>query len=529
MLVVKILPAKSSKFEGVAYNENKIDTEKSNLLGANNFIGLDNTADKNDYITYLQKHSETNKRIKKPQFHVAISAKGKEKSFAELTEFGKHYMEQMGYGNNPYLMYKHTDTENNHIHIVSSRVDVEGNKISDRFERVRTQKVINKYFGIDIQREIESKLKKLDKYNVSTVAQYKLLLERNFKKVIEKPDFISVFISDKKIDIQKADINKLISSSFKASKKPFHENRKEEIRSFLSDLSKKHSIEEIKLMASKKNIDIEIFKTKDGLKNFGYTVIDQKTNSVFKGSEIMPLKKLETNHIIEKDKDAFIGLLSEVTKPNMTFSDVNFLLVKIGKEVDTNGKVFDITKEPKEELFRIPKSAIYGFKYNSVLKDIQDAYKPLNQNDSKVLAYLFKVKTADIKLPINDDLKSALDERMKLSSSYNDTLRYFGNNNYDFKEQLEASKLKIYKLNNEFYIVDEKQKFVGNIDLDKDVKQKIESENLFIPLGKNAEFERQPLQLSNFAQMAENLSYMFEYNDESDAKKKKKSSRNRNR
>ena len=143
-------------------------------------------ANKNDYITYLQKHSEQNKRIKKPQFHVAISTKGKVKTFDELAEFGKKYMEEMGYGNNPYLMYKHTDTENNHIHIVSSRVDVNGSKISDNYERVRTQKIINEYYGIDLQKEIESKLNRIDRYNVSTIAQYKLLLEKDFKKALNE-------------------------------------------------------------------------------------------------------------------------------------------------------------------------------------------------------------------------------------------------------------------------------------------------------------------------------------------------------
>lgn len=545
MLVVKILPAKSSNFEGVAYNEKKIDEEKSNLLSVNNFTGLDNTATKNDYIVYLQKHSEQNKRIKKPQFHVAISTKGKDKSFDELKEFGKHYMEEMGYGSNPYLMYKHTDTENNHIHIVSSRVDNNGLKIPDNYERVRTQKIINQYYGIDRQKEIEAKLKEIDRYNVSTISQYKLLLEKDFQKitkssfkknkehiknkVVEHKDHISVFISDKKIDIKKNDINKIISTSFKTNKKGFHKARKNDIREILMDLSKKHTLEEVKLLAAKKNIDIEVFKTKDGLKNFGYTIIDRDSKSVFKGSEIMPLRNLENNHLIEKEKETFIELLSEVGSSKMTLDDINKELNKAGRELDGYGKVFNIEKKPKEHLFDIPKSLSYKFYYNTVLKDIERDYKPLTNSDSKILSYLFKVKKEDIKLPLGNDLKSALKEREELSKLYNNTLKFFVENEFDFKEQLEASKLKVYKLNNEFFIIDEKEKFIGNIQLDNDVKQKLEAEKLYIPLGNNVEFEKQTLELSSFVQMVDNLSYLFDYNDENDSKKKKKSSRNRNR
>jgi len=529
MLVVKILPAKSSNFEGVAYNENKIDEEKSNLLSAKNFTGLDENANKSDYITYLQKHSEQNKRIKKPQFHVAISTKGKDKSFAELTEFGNKYMEEMGYGNNPYLMYKHTDTENNHIHIVSSRVDVNGFKIPDNYERVRTQKIINEYYGIDMQKEIESKINQIDRYNVSTIAQYKLLLEKEFKKVIENKDYISVYHSDKKIDIKKNDINKIISTSFKPTKKAFHKSRKKDIKDILFDLSKKHNIDEIKLLASKKNIEIEIFKTKDGLKNFGYTVIDKDSRSVFKGSEILPLKTLENNFEIEKEKESFISVLTEVSTSKMTLEDINLVLSKTYRELDGYGKVFNIKTEPKEHLFDIPKSLGYKFYYNSVLRDLEVNYKPLTKSDNKILAYLFKVKTDDIKLPLGNDLKTALSERSELSKIYNDTLKYFVENDFDFKEQLNASKLKVYRLNNEFFIIDEKEKFIGNINLDNDVKQKIKADKLYIPLGNNVEFEKQIFERSNFTQMIDNISQLFDYTDENDKKKKKKTSRNRNR
>lgn len=529
MLIVKILPAKSSSFNGVAYNEGKIDKEKSNLLKAENFIGLDEKANKKDYITYLQKHSEKNSRVTKPQFHVAVSGKGKETSFAELEKFGQHYMEQMGYGSNPYLMYKHTDTDNNHIHIVSSRVDKEGNKIPDNYERVRSQKIINKYFGLDIQKEIEAKLNKLSKYNISNVAQYKLLLEKEFKKVIEQKEYISVYSSEKKIDIKKEEINKLISTSFKPKFKSYHKKRKAEIKSALTELSKEYRLEEVKIIARNHNIELEIFKTKDGLKNFGYTVIDKNSKSVFKGSEIMPLKRLETNHSVEKEKLALVKFLEEIKTPKMSLDAVNEILAETGRTLKSNGAVTKVDNDKEVELFKIPKSKVYPFNYNSVLSDIENNYKPLNSNDSRILSYLFKVKMNDITLPEGASLRKEEEYRKELSLSYNSVLKYFQNNNYDFKEQLEDSKLQLFKLNNNFYVIDEKEKFIGNIELDNDVKMKLEAEKLYKKLGENKEFEKQPLRPLSFAQILDNVAYMFHYEDENNRDKKKKRSIKRSR
>ena len=47
-------------------------------------------------------------------------------------------MEMMGYGGQPYIAFKHGDSHNTHIHIVSVCIDGEGSKISDRYEYRRS-------------------------------------------------------------------------------------------------------------------------------------------------------------------------------------------------------------------------------------------------------------------------------------------------------------------------------------------------------------------------------------------------------
>ena len=46
-----------------------------------------------------------------------------------------------GYGNQPYLVFKHEDIGRHHIHIVSLRVDSEGRKVSDKFEYRRSKEI----------------------------------------------------------------------------------------------------------------------------------------------------------------------------------------------------------------------------------------------------------------------------------------------------------------------------------------------------------------------------------------------------
>ena len=55
-----------------------------------------------------------------------------------LAELAERYMQKMGYGNQPYITYKHADTHNTHIHIVSVCVDEQGKKISDAYEHRRS-------------------------------------------------------------------------------------------------------------------------------------------------------------------------------------------------------------------------------------------------------------------------------------------------------------------------------------------------------------------------------------------------------
>lgn len=120
--------SKGSGFLGVL--QYVMNEEKGRFL-TTNLITKDGVTPKS-FAQQLARTKELNGRVKKPVFHVAISlekdAKIDDKKFIEL---GNKFMKMYGFnapgkGETLYVMARHTDTNNPHIHIVASRIDTEG-------------------------------------------------------------------------------------------------------------------------------------------------------------------------------------------------------------------------------------------------------------------------------------------------------------------------------------------------------------------------------------------------------------------
>lgn len=81
-------------------------------------------------------------RTKKMVFHCSLNPHPDEKLSDELlAQIAKEYMEALGYGKQPYIVFKHNDIAREHIHIVSLRVDGMGRKINDKFEGRRSKRI----------------------------------------------------------------------------------------------------------------------------------------------------------------------------------------------------------------------------------------------------------------------------------------------------------------------------------------------------------------------------------------------------
>ena len=85
-------------------------------------------------------------------FHCSLNPHPDEKLSDEtLMQIAKEYMEALGYGKQPYIVFKHNDIAREHIHIVSLRVDSRGQKINDKFEKRRSKQItdaLERKFGL---------------------------------------------------------------------------------------------------------------------------------------------------------------------------------------------------------------------------------------------------------------------------------------------------------------------------------------------------------------------------------------------
>ena len=129
----------------LGYNFKKVEKgEASILLAAELYQSKEGRYTMEDVLADMEALIPKNCRTKKTVFHCSLNPHPDEKLSDEtLSQIAKEYMEALGYGNQPYIVFKHNDIAREHIHIVSLRVDGEGKKINDRFEKRRSKQIID--------------------------------------------------------------------------------------------------------------------------------------------------------------------------------------------------------------------------------------------------------------------------------------------------------------------------------------------------------------------------------------------------
>ena len=137
----------------LGYNFKKVEKgEASILLAAELYQDKEGTYTMAEVFADMQALIPEKCRTKKTVFHCSLNPHPDEKLSNEtLTQIAKEYMETLGYGKQPYIVFKHNDIAREHIHIVSLRVDSEGKKINDKFEKRRSKKItdaLERKFGL---------------------------------------------------------------------------------------------------------------------------------------------------------------------------------------------------------------------------------------------------------------------------------------------------------------------------------------------------------------------------------------------
>ena len=137
----------------LGYNFKKVEKgEASILLVAELYQDREGRYTMEDVLADMEALIPKNCRTKKTVFHCSLNPHPDEKLSDEtLTQIAKEYMEALGYGKQPYIVFKHNDIAREHIHIVSLRVDSEGKKLNDKFEKRRSKLItdtLERKFGL---------------------------------------------------------------------------------------------------------------------------------------------------------------------------------------------------------------------------------------------------------------------------------------------------------------------------------------------------------------------------------------------
>lgn len=127
----------------LGYNFKKVERNEASVLCVNELReSFDGTYRMDKVLSDMQKAIPEKCRTKKTVFHCSLNPHPDEKLSDELlVQIAKEYMEALGYGKQPYIVFKHNDIAREHIHIVSLRVDSNRRKINDKFEGRRSKKI----------------------------------------------------------------------------------------------------------------------------------------------------------------------------------------------------------------------------------------------------------------------------------------------------------------------------------------------------------------------------------------------------
>ncbi len=442
-MIAKIMAPKAS-FGGVYYNERKNEQGRSELLTAANFSFLDHANHtKADYIKYMEMVCRTNTNVSNVQFHATISCKGREYSPDQLNDIAVQYVQKMGYGECPYLIYYHSDTDNNHVHIVSTRVDKQGGRVNDSNERRRSQAVINEIMQINVPLKAEQDAGSALEYNISSVNQYKLLLEAQGWGVYTKDGLISLakggsvqyFFPEQQV------IDRI--RQFRAQ-----EQRAKQLTAIFHKYKPGLNHHQLKtLLKDKFGIDLIFHVGKGHTTPYGYTIIDHPNKSVYKGGDVMDLKDiLMTPERQEKinSVDELIGGVISIPGSRLDVGSFRDKMGQFGYRVSPDGRIG--LKAEKSYLLKLDDNILKELRYNSRVGEA-NTFNVSTPAEAKILSRLYFVRAEDVQV-------SHAAKNYDTSLGYDQIMRGHIANSSDLSTDLKERGIRFVSDGRELYLID---------------------------------------------------------------------------
>lgn len=392
-MVAKIESGKSIR--GILhYNENKVQKGEAQLILASGFAG---DIDKMNFMQKLNrfKHlTELNGKVKTNALHISLNFDASEKlTNTKIQHIACEYMERIGFGDQPFLVYRHLDAHHPHIHIATTniqkdgeRIDIHGigyhlseparKQIEQKYDLVKAegrearqgQSIRPAIYGEKPTKQVISNTVKsvMQQYAYTSLAEYHAILKQfNIQadrgaedtQMFQKKGLLySILDAEGKpvgVPIKASDI--YCKPTIKELEKRYDKNKEKRqphqtsLKSKLDKLFFQYkylSKETFQKELLKRSIDV-VFRASDKGQLYGLTYIDHKNKTVFNGSDLG--KAYSAKAMSERfgqaslyaDKQARIREQSQHHRPGLTYlkspQSTNFLEISLNRTQAENG------------------------------------------------------------------------------------------------------------------------------------------------------------------------------------------------
>ncbi len=330
----------SSLYGALSYNGMKMNRDEGRVLGANKIIlPADGHIDIARMVENFNLFMPKMGRTKKPVLHISLNPHPDDKLTEQQYEIlAREYLEKLGFGEQPYIIYKHMDIDRHHIHIVTVNVNEQGKRLNQDFLFRRSKKITTELEGKynlhkaqrekispdtpirkidpsgDIKRQVANTVKMVGmRYKFQTIGEYNAILSLYNVRCEPTDGKVNGREYHGLVYFATDDSGKTIATPFKASRlgkfasRTAIDGRFERAKEKIEVAPTKHKVADALAIATDKsdfiaklkerNIDVVLRYTEER-RIYGVTFIDHSTMTVLNGSRLG--KEFSANAINER-------------------------------------------------------------------------------------------------------------------------------------------------------------------------------------------------------------------------------------
>ena len=129
--MVAVIKSSASLRNVLHYNENKVGKKVAKLIHEKGFTKDIEQLSIRDKIRTFEKYSSLNERTKLSTVHISLNFHPEEQIDQHtFTQIAETYLQKIGFGAQPFLVYQHFDAGHPHLHIITTNVQMDGTRIS---------------------------------------------------------------------------------------------------------------------------------------------------------------------------------------------------------------------------------------------------------------------------------------------------------------------------------------------------------------------------------------------------------------